>query len=298
MNKLILVPGLPRCATTTLVNILNQSVHISLGKIKEPHYFIKDCSLYSFERDGKCRSFEAQGLISDQKNYLLNYDISKKYILDASTLYSAHPQCIASIKNSEIFSDVLCILLYRDSFDRALSHYLFSKSRGEEYRDFKTAIIDELDGKHKNWILKGYISGSRISPFVQQFRSIYGPEKIKIVKLSDVNINSQSFIGDICNFLELDIFNYKSEVYQNESRNISSPLFVEIRMLLRKIRQANPRLFDNKLNRAFFNYFMNLFPKSNKDLKEYESIKLEFAHVFDEIDFENDRLKIESELCH
>lgn len=298
MNKLILIPGLPRCATTTLANILNQSEHISLGKIKEPHYFIKECSLYSFERNGKCRTFEEQGLISNERNYLLNFDMSAKYILDASTLYSAHPQCIESIKSSEIFSDVLCILLYRDSFDRALSHYLFSKSRGEEYRDFKTAILDELNGEHKNWILKGYISGSRISPFVRQFSSVYGSKKIKIIKLSDVNISGQPFIEDVCKFLDLEVFNYTKEVYQNESRNISNPLFVEMRLLFRKIRQVNPVLFDNKFNRTLFNYFMNLFPRSKKDLKEYESLKVEFASIFDEIDSENDRLKIESELSH
>jgi len=42
MKKFLFIPGLPRCATTSFVQVLGQHPDIFLPKMKEPHFFLRD----------------------------------------------------------------------------------------------------------------------------------------------------------------------------------------------------------------------------------------------------------------
>jgi hypothetical protein len=289
-KNILLIPGLPRCGTTTVANILNQSSDISLGKVKEPHYFIKNKNLFGYEGEGRRASFERMGFITKHEKYVNNYDDKLKYILDASTLYSAFPECLDQIlnyKKTENIKKIRSIVLFRSSFDRVLSHYLFSKSRGEEFRTLDEAIEDEIENRNSGWILKGYLAGSRISPYCQRFIENFGVDDIIIFNLNNTDLLSDEFIFNISKFLDIEYFKTTNDIYSNESKQISNVYILKFRIFLRKLRQINPQIIDNKITRFIFNKFMSIIPSSDKDKKGFDLVKRKYEKLFKEIDEEN-----------
>lgn len=290
-SKLLLVPGLPRCATTSLVNILQQSPDIAVGRNKEPHYFLTHKSeKYSFDSKGKKISLESSGYNLTKDSFIKNYENSAVYTLDGSTLYSIDDHCLDNIKESNLFNEVKAIVCFRSSLNRAYSHYTFSISRGEEYRSFAEALENELLGQAPNWLLKGYFAGSKIAPFVSYFSKKYGSENLYIIDLDNTNLTDETNIHLVCQFLNIPQFQYSKEVYTNKNIDISFPLLVKIRTLMRRFRQLNPRLTDNKLTRTIFNYIISKYPKeTTAPVVDFE-LKQQFKDIFESIDEENKRI--------
>ena len=290
-SKLLLVPGLPRCATTSLVNILQQSPDIAVGRNKEPHCFITHKSeKYSFDSKGKKISLKSAGFNLTIDSFIKNYENSAAYTLDGSTLYSVDDYCLDNIDESNLFNEVKAIVCFRSSLKRAYSHYTFSISRGEEYRSFPEALESELMGQTSNWLLKGYLAGSRIEPFVSYFSKKYGSENLHIIDLDNTNLVEESNIHAVCQFLNIPKFQYSKEVYTNKNIDISSPLLVKIRTVMRRFRQLNPSITDNKLTRPIFNYIISKFPKeTTTPVLDFE-LKQQFKDIFESIDKENKRI--------
>lgn len=290
-SKLLLVPGLPRCATTSLVNILQQSPHIEVGKNKEPHYFLTHkTSKYSFDGRGRKVPLKNSGYNLTKDSFVKNYGRYSEYTLDGSTLYSVDENCLDKIDDSKLFTEVKAIVSFRSSLSRAYSHYTFSKSRGEEFRTFAEALEDELSGQTSNWVLKGYIAGSRIKPFVSYFSRKYGKANIYIIDLDRITLTEESNILSICQFLNIPIFPFNKEIYNNKNIDISNTSLVRIRTAMKKFRQLNPNLTENKLTRSVFNYIMSKFPKEAPTTVLDLDLKLEFKACFESIDIENKRI--------
>jgi hypothetical protein len=294
-KKALFIPGLPRCATTSLVNVLSQRDDIGVGIQKEPHYFIpaKDKErIYSFEGKRKI-SFKKLGFCESELSYIANYKLlaNEDYFIDASTLYSAYPETISEI--SKYFSQAKFIILYRSALSRAYSHYSFSKTRGEEYRSFQEALNEEVEGKSNEWLLKGYLAGSRLAPLVREICKSYGAEKFLIIDIEKSDIYSEEVINKIESFLGLQSAEYDFAIYENGSASLSNPLLRWFRKMMRKVRQFNPELVDNKVTRYFFNIFMSLSPKEKKNDSELKNIPLEVKKLFDDIDMENKKILTE-----
>lgn len=287
-ERLLLVPGLPRCATTSLVNVLQQSKDISVGLNKEPHYFLTDKeSLFAFNSKGYKIPITSLAFNLSLDSYKKNYKYSAKYTLDGSTLYSAYPQILNNIVESQLFNSVNAILTFRTSLSRAYSHYCFSISRGEEYRSFIDALNQELENKEDKWLLKGYIAGSRLKPFTSLYKDIYGIDNLLLIDLDRTNLVEDATLNSICKFLGIENFEFEREIYSNKNIDTSSSSIVYLRTLLRKIRQLNPSLVDNKINRSIFNFIMAKLPKNNSDIEINNEITDEHKEIFKKIDIEN-----------
>lgn len=294
MENLILIPGLPRSGTTTIANILSQTPDISLGHQKEPHFFIERKGRFVFEGAVK-RSADSLGLIESKNKYLSNFSSSSKWVIDASTLYTVNLESIEKIKDYG-FEIVKCILIFRDAKTRAASHHTFSTNRDEEYRTFQQAIQDELDGKHKDWLIRGYLEGSKVKNFYDSFKKSFGEENILVLKLEDTDFYSQSFLVSLEKFLGVKI-NNPVKIYQNENRDFSNPVLKWVRSKLRKIRQISPELFDNKITRLLFEKFMNVIPKSQQTNTNIE-ISSFYDDIFKNIDIENQEIYLRNQNVH
>ncbi|MDN2661074.1 hypothetical protein OW491_14785 [Neptunomonas sp. CHC150] len=291
-KKALFIPGLPRCATTSLVNVIGQRNEIGVGIQKEPHYFIpaKDKEkIYSF--DGRKKTpFQKLGFCETESSYIANYKmlVNEEYFVDASTLYSAYPESIKEI--AKYFNAPKFVILYRSALSRAYSHYLFSKSRGEEYRDFQSALNEEVEGVTSEWLLKGYFAGSRLTPLVNEINEIFGKESFLIIDIEKSDLYSKEVLSAIESFLDLDSIDYDFAIYENGSTSLSNPLLRWIRKVLKKIRQLNPELIDNKVTRKLFNFFMSISPKAKKNNSELSSVSYETKKLFKDLDDENREL--------
>jgi hypothetical protein len=293
-RSLLVIPGLPRCATTSLVNLLAQNDLVKAGKQKEPHYFLPSDFkkiAYSIEM-GRRKHFDKLGFCNTEKEFLSNYTSGGDYFIDASTLYSTHPDSIKFIKNyTNKKVQVKFIIMYRNGFNRAYSHYQFSKTRGEEVRSFNDCLEDELSlSFYDGWLLKGYIHGSRIKPVYEEIVGSFGLGSVYIVNLDKTKIFSEDFMREIEGFLDVKSWNYDFEVYSNGSEQISSNIFQNIRVLLRKIRQVNPVLFDNRITRKFFENFMAIVPKVEVEKPNLDEFSNEIIKNFNNIDVENEEV--------
>jgi hypothetical protein len=290
MRKFLFIPGLPRCATTSFVQVLSQHPHIFLPKIKEPHFFLPNKEqLFMFDRNGNHIPFEKCGFINTAKSFNENYNnfIDDKVFLDASTLYAVHPASIDEIHDQKNI-DPYFVILKRHPFKRALSHYLYSVARAEEYREFKTCLQDELDGKFRNWLLGGYIAGSAPNLCIERIINYWGEERLIIGDLDADEIFSSAFTNKVLDLLQLQPFSFNYNVQSNSLVVSSNKLFSEIRILLKKIRQINPLLIDNKFTRTVFNNFMQLAPADKTKINKYENdtnLKLFYMNAFQKFNY-------------
>ena len=274
MKRVLVIPGLPRCATTSFAQTLNQHPDIFLPHIKEPHYLLPDKSKYfMFNKAGKKTSFKQSGFVTSEAEWLSLYDNFKedKVYIDASTLYAVHHGSMDVLhKQKDI--DPYFIILTRNPFKRALSHYLYSVSRGEEFRTFEQTLDDELEGKYKDWLLGGYLAGSLSTGCEEKILKYWGSEKLITASIDNENIFGNDFLKTITTMLGIPELEFSTDVHANSLTVTNNKFLSAVRIGMKRVRQINPHVFDNKLTRFVFNKFISNI-QSDKDL--YKS----YAHL-------------------
>lgn len=274
MNKILFVVGMPRCGTTNLCNLLSQHPEINAGRLKEPGFFLFSVKnkLYAYNSSGKKIDFSRLGYLQTERDYVKNYSSSKEDIwLDGTTIYSLHIESfIESVRGSDLLSHVekKFIVLYRDKAKRAVSHYLFSLSRGEEFRKFDCALEDEISGRDEDWLLGGYIKGGEYENVVELIAENFGKDSVKAYDIDRFNASYEKSLDEIVSFVGAKDFLFNMEVYKNSNFSSTSPLFNFLRRLIKKIRDFNPRFFENKLFRKMFEMFVILFGENQNVYKK------------------------------
>lgn len=282
MKRFLFVPGLPRCATTSFVQLLDQHEGIFLPKIKEPHFFLPAKENYfMFDRKGRHIPFKKSGFVNSYDEFLANYDgfTENKIFIDGSTLYAVHTNSIDEIARQQDI-DPYFIILKRDPFKRAVSHYLYSVSRGEEYRKFDQALHDEQNGKFKYWLLGGYIAGSDSKQCEEKIKKYWGAGRLIVADIDKDDIFSSLFMEKVLSFLGLPSFNFDFNTQANALTYTENPVMKEIRIVMKKVRQLNPSLVDNKITRPLFEKFMKSIPVNKDVYAEYESYRSLYEDMF------------------
>jgi len=282
MKKFLIIPGLPRCATTSLANVLGKHPQIFLPKIKEPHFFLPDKEAYfMFNRKGKKHSFFKTGFISSIKDFEINYNNfnSEQIFIDGSTLYCVHLEALENLRN---FADIdpYFIILRKDPFKRAVSHYLYSISRGEEFRTFDKALQDEVEGKYPKWLWGGYVAGSDSKKCENFIIENWGEHKLLSADIDEDNVFSDDYLRKIFSFLGVDYVSIDTSVKANPLIHIDNPLLMEFRILIKRIRQINPAIFDNRISRKLFNTFMKAVPVRKNAAEELDKFRDLFMDHF------------------
>lgn len=282
MKKFLIIPGLPRCATTSFAQVIGQHPDVFLPLIKEPHFFLpqKD-NYYMFDRRGKKIPFNKSGFIYTTEAFEANYKNfkSNKVFIDGSTLYVAHTQAIDEIyKQQDI--EPFFIILKREPFKRAISHYLYSVSRGEEFRKFDDALQDEKKGLHKQWLLKGYMAGSNSFTCEEKIKAYWGEDHLLTADIDNEDVFSNDFMKKVLNFLDLNTFRFDFSEQANSLSYSDNKFLNEVRILMKRVRQINPLLLDNKLTRKAFNGFMKKMPLKNNVYAEYEMYRDLYNELF------------------
>jgi hypothetical protein len=293
-TKVLFVSGLPRCATTAFASVLCQHPEITEPAQKEPHFFLPEvlkAKGYALKDSGDVKPFTRLGFSLTKHEYWRNLRAKHQatFLLDGSTLYSAHEGSFSSIAHAKDIEPFF-FLLKRDPLKRAVSHYLFSRSRGEEYRTFMDALRDEQQGQHRNWILGGYLRGSKLYPAVEEILREFGQSRLKVVDIESTSIFSQQTMNRITQVLGISPYEFNFGVYPNKVPDLTGRYGRQLRIMARKARQINPLLVDNKLTRRIFEATLRRFAGPQNSEQTEILVSQGWQEAFAEVRSRNDSI--------
>ena len=205
-----LIIGYYKSATTSLYDYLVQHENIGKSSRKEIQYF-------SFSYWRGINWYRSYFPTFFTKRRIERETGSKFCTGEASPQYIFHPYSLNRI--NEVLPNVKLILLLRNPVDRAYSHYIHEKNRGNESLDsFEEAI--ELDderyeimfSKFKNNEIKEFNSKLYLSPYIRMGQyiseikmlfNIFSQKKILILDTNDLDTFPEKIVNKVLNFLDL-----------------------------------------------------------------------------------------------
>ena len=207
-----LIPGFPRCGTTSLFNYLIKHECILSPLAKEPSFFNSD-----FFRGLKWyKSFFPTKF---EKKLMQKRFNSKILTGEATPMYIFDPKSPIRIK--KILPNVKLIFLLRNPIERAFSHYSSIRKRGLESLSFENAIkIEEerLEGEYekmlenqnyysKKFHFYGYLAGGHYYKLLKNWFTEFEKKQILIIKSENMFKNPSIELKKICSFLGISNIN-------------------------------------------------------------------------------------------
>lgn len=116
--------------------------------------------------------------------------------------------------------DSKILFTVRQPHDRAISHWRMLRRVKPETPDFEAAL--DHDGVWMNTVQR-----SRYMEIANHYIGRFGPDRVKIVLLDDIEDDQEACFSDICDFLgiALPALNYDRKIVRNVAD--SAPVFVE-----------------------------------------------------------------------
>jgi len=243
----LFIVGAPKAGTTFLYEKLKNHPELFFSEIKELNHFSYDeLKAGSYYRDYK---------IKDRTKYLDCYRAARgqKYIVDASVSYFAYPGVAQKIYEFNPSAKVIIIL--RDPYKRAFSHYLMDKRMRYAHKTFCEYINER--GPH----FIQYVGNSLYGKNVHNFINVFGMDNVLVMKLENIKDELDSL------FTFLQIQNNANEIDTQEQinpnktpKNFIASFFQKNRGITEKLKAALPKKVI-----VFFNSF--LYRKADENIK-------------------------------
>ncbi|RME00215.1 MAG: hypothetical protein D6816_13980 [Bacteroidetes bacterium] len=192
----LIIPGAGKSGTTSLHSTLALHPEICGSEPKEPQFF-------SFDERWE-KGSEAHNAIfpRDDRD-------GRKYFLESSQCYFAHPKAISRIASS--LSDPKIIILLRHPVERLVSQYKWNFRRGTERSSLSTAI--EERGETTDYVFDprincyrevgGYTAFSRYSKWVPLWQSEFGADRVLVLRHDDIKSAPEIVLKKCFQFLEI-----------------------------------------------------------------------------------------------
>ena len=206
--------GAAKAGTSALQYYINQHPDVCMAHPKEPFFFFTPEFL--------------KGPEYYKKTYFRHYN-GEKISGEAAHRSLFFPYVPERIKQFNPNPKLLVIL--RNPIDRAISHYNFHVARGEEDRDFWSAIEDnlkrlengpffltpeegELYTRHK-WnadkYYPTYLDTGHYAEHIERYMGAFGKESIRIYFAEELRENPFPILNEVFDFLELSPFTPSAE---------------------------------------------------------------------------------------
>ena len=272
-RRLIIMPGMARSGTTAIQQWLEKHPGIHQSRIKEPNWLIPYRyaeKLYRYCPSGK-ESFVESGEYLHGESTMRNFGgfPDNTTFVDASTMYFSHAAAFADgLRDAkQMFDDVRLVIVARDAFNRALSHFNFSVERGEEQRSFEQALSDEVLGKDRFWSVGGYAAGSNLTQFLTAIEPVIDERRMKIIEFETLCSNTLAVEEELSIFLDLP--QTKNHIKRaNQSHSHKSIIAIRIRHFTSSLKRRHPFVFSNivfkKLNILLINFLAIFSTKDNQ----------------------------------
>lgn len=243
--------GVQKAGTTALASFLHQHPSIYVVDGKEAHVF--DHPLYSGQDD---KSVFANKIYNSK---LSNYE-KQPIVCDATPITVFRPEFIQACYQYN--TDAKFILILRDPFERAISHYRMSQSRCQEKRSMLSAFLLEpfrLKGINKSASWKfdspfrdhSYLSRGCYSGQLRNLYSLIPKQQILVLHQEDLKNQHKEMMLHVFEFLGIQPHDIPpSEVHVGKKTTVrrSDMLARLYAKLYFFIRRENPKKWDEIIN--------------------------------------------------
>jgi hypothetical protein len=184
-----LVIGGQRCGTTSLHSYLAVHPQVRAATGKELQYF----SLHYGRGERWYRGHfppSSPGMVS----------------FEASPLYLFHP--LAAERAAATLPSARYVALLRDPVERAWSHYLHTRSYGQEPLDFAAALAAEESrlATPDGWRRYSYAARGRYAEQLSRWLAYVPRERLHVIRSEDLYADPAAVYGGVLEFLGLDPF--------------------------------------------------------------------------------------------
>jgi hypothetical protein len=213
------IVGAPKCGTTALHSALSTHPEVFLSPNKEPHFFARDLEI----SDGWS--------VRDENDYLGLFSGAglASRIGEASPWYLFSKTAADEIYNFNPEAKILILL--RDPVDLIHSvHLQHLNTANEDLIDLREALAAEDDRAAGRRLPKrapfpdclAYRSIGRLAPQVKRYLDRFGRDQVKVLLLDDLRSDEDSYLREVCRFLEIDEDAQLSFGRRNPSRDLTA----------------------------------------------------------------------------
>ena len=214
------VIGVQKAGTSTLHDWLQAQPGVCLPEIKETHFFSDDASynegVEAYRRWFKCSSDSLVGEVDPE--------------------YLFFPQALPRI--AEQTSSARFIVILRNPYDRAFSHYLMTQRRGYEPLDFAMALLAEEDrlasDEEGAFAHHSYLARSDYGDQLSRFREYFPEAQCLYINFDEMvaETTRDEVFAKVCRFIGLDSSRIDESVLCSRSNEAGVPRFSFVRDFL------------------------------------------------------------------
>lgn len=269
----LIVIGAQKCATRSLHYYLSLHPQISMSKVKELDFFIREGNWH-------------KGI----EWYKSNFTGNAKIYGEASPNYTNHPFWSGAPKRmASIVPKAKLIYIVRDPIERMLSHYVHYYADRRENRDISEAF--------KDLETNIYTCRSKYYMQLEQYLKYFPKTNILIITTEDLNYNRKT-LQKIFRFLKVDdsfysnkfLLTWHKSKYKRRKTRFGlrlerSPIMRSVQMLPFEIRGAVEKLlylpFSNKVERPVLDEklrqrLIDFLKDDIRHLREYTGCNFEY----------------------
>ncbi|XOV82858.1 MAG: sulfotransferase [bacterium] len=231
----LVIPGFPKCGTSSLHAYLAKHPSVCMSVPKEPHFF----------------SVDARWVQGAEYHNSLFHEAGDKTLVfgEASTTYCVSERAIDRIADS--LSSPKIIILLRDPVQRTISHYLWLFASGIETRPFRRAISESGYAFDPDVAISGnymsYLEFSAYSKWVPKWRETFGSDQIMVVGSDELRLQPEQVLQKCFRFLKVRNIGFDVHEEQNRTTDVRAPIAAPAGKLISK---ALPESIRRRLKQA------------------------------------------------
>ena len=242
-----MIPGFPRCGSTSLWHILNQHPKIFGSKEKEPHFF-------SYGHSEELKEYQINFPIKKKSNYLHCFEASQSYLHDRFSMKRIF----------DINPKMKFIVSIRNPIEKLFSTYNQLKNSLFEMKSLENCINNESERfqiwekRHEKRILEVHNHGLcppylHLATYVKHIKNalkIFPKEQFLFIDFNELKDSPQNVATKCYEFLDLPTIEVKSKILNQEkySEEISNNLKEELVDYFRPHNLELERLLDYKFH--------------------------------------------------
>ena len=226
----VLIIGAMKSGTTSLRKYLLKSSKVCSSLTQEVHFF-----------DDKYE----KGISWYRSNFPV---LNGRKTLDTTPSYMFKEVCLERIYKTVPNAKMIAVL--RKPIERTISHYKHSKRNGEETRDFRSAIEEDINMIEKRGALgrndyydkkRAYVRKSLYHPQLKRFDRKH-EENLLVIKTSDLKHRRRQTMKKVFSFISINEKSYNYEGEYNKSSNKMNMSSSDVNRLKSVYKSYNKRL--------------------------------------------------------
>ena len=194
----------PKCGSTYLYNLCKKHNKILLSKIKEVNFF----SYEELLEKSYYKDFKVKNEIDYEKLFTFeNNKYEKQVSIDFSVSYFPF---LEVTKKIYLFNkDAKIVILYRNPFKRAFSHYLMDKRMNHSKKDFIFYLKEKHSFNHFQ-----YVENSLFYKHSLRYINQFGKDNVMFINVTEVDEKFKDF----CDFIGVTKLKFLSRYQKTKKR--------------------------------------------------------------------------------